>query len=741
MQNCTIKYLVLIISILSAAAGPFVYAGEKKITPEWIYNDECKEISAVPKHLWLDDGTALLYDTRKPEDARTIEKLNPESGKRWAVLDMKKALQSLQAFLAEEDMPEVLDWPEEFDKSGKLALYIFDDDIYLLNLAEASFHRVTKTEEEEKCVHFSPDGKKISFVRSNDLYVYDIESQTEKAITSDGSETILNGTLSWVYWEEIFGRKDIGYWWSDDSNSIAYLRTDESPVGVMHFVDFSPYTPRVITQRYPKPGATNPIVHLYIADVNSGQAIRLDPSEIPYEYIVRVKWLPDNEKISVQTLNRNQTKLDLYFVDRITGRPTHILTETDPGWLDMSDDLYFLEDDEHFIWASQRDGYWHLYSYTMDGKLVNQITKGDWALCLSGAGPSWVLKSVAAIDEENQWIYFASLKESSIERHLYRIKFDGSQMQRLSQEPGCHRISFSPNAKYYFDNYSNISTLPRLCLHSSDSKLVSVLAEPRPELLEDFDIQFPTLFTVPAEDGFAMPAALLKPKDFDPQKKYPVIINVYGGPAAPMISDSWKSGIFSDQLLLDNGYLVFRADNRSATAISKKLTNLITRQMWAECELNDLLAAVKWLKAQSYVDPNRIGIYGWSGGGSFTLLAVTHSKEFKAAIAGAPVTDWRYYNAIFAERGMKRPQDNPDGYEKTSLVKHAEDLHSRLLIIHGTYDDNVHPQNTFSFVNELIEAGKTFDMMIYPMRKHSFSDKPAKIHRLKTMIEFWNKNL
>lgn len=740
MRNFIFNWLVVVACVVFADC--VMYGQEKEqIKPEWIYSDECEEISAIAEYVWLKEGTALLYDSRKDEDVRTIEKLNPKSGKRRAALDMEKAVESLKDFLGEENTPTILEWPEEFDKLGHLALYIFEGDIYLLELGQARFRRVTETEEEEKCVRFSPDGKKISFVRCNDLYVYDIEGQSEKSITSDGSETILNGTLSWIYWEEIFGRQDIGYWWSENSKYIAYLKTDESPVSVMHFVDFKPYSPGVIKQRYPKAGGTNPIVGLYIADVNDAKTGRLDRSEIAYEYIVRVRWLRDNKRISVQTLNRNQTKLDLYFVDCITAQPTHILTETDPGWMDISDDLHFLEDGRHFIWASQRDGYRHLYRYTMEGKLVNQITKGDWTLCSCGSSASWVLKSVAAIDEENQWIYFASLKESSIERHLYRVKFDGTGMQRLSKEAGTHKVSFSADGKYYFDAYSNILTLPRLSLHKNNGKLLSVLAEPRPELLERFDIQFPELITVPAEDGFAMPASLLKPKDFDAQKKYPVIINVYGGPAAPIVSNEWKSSIYADQILLDKGYLVFRVDNRSATGISKKLTNLIVKQMWAECELNDLLAAVKWLKSRVYVDPGRIGIYGWSGGGSFTLLAVTHSKEFKAAIAGAPVTDWRYYNAKWAEAGMKRPQDNPEGYEKTSLVKRAKDLHGRLLIIHGTYDDNVHPQNTWSFVNELVDAGKMFELMVYPMRKHGFSDKPAKIHLLKTMLDFWTRNL
>ena len=247
--------------------------------------------------------------------------------------------------------------------------------------------------------------------------------------------------------------------------------------------------------------------------------------------------------------------------------------------------------------------------------------------------------------------------------------------------------------------------------------------------------------TVAARDGFEMPAMVSRPKDFDPGKKYPVLVNVYGGPGAPTVLNNWQSSVFTDQILLDNGYIVFRFDNRSATAISKTFSNLVTGQMWAECELNDLVDAVRWLKQQPYVDANNIGLWGASGGGSYTLLGLTQSKEFKAGVAIAPVTDWRYYDSIWAEAGMKLPQDNPKGYEKTSFVKHAKDLNGRLLLVHGTYDDNVHPQNAQAFADALIDAGITFDMIVYPMRKHGISDKAAKMHLFNTMLEFWNRNL
>ncbi len=376
----------------------------------------------------------------------------------------------------------------------------------------------------------------------------------------------------------------------------------------------------------------------------------------------------------------------------------------------------------------------------MDGKLVNQVTKGEWAIASSGGGVYWVRQAIAAIDEANNWIYFTSLKESSLERHLYRIRLDGTGLERLTTEAGTHGISFSHDAKYYMDRYSDISTPPSLTLHKNDGTRISTLAKSRVEIPKKLGIQHPEIFAIPAEDGFSLPAQIYKPRDFDPNKKYPLILNVYGGPSAPEVSNSWHSGYF-EQILLRQGYLVASVDNRSATGISKTLENTILKNTMGDGELGDLVAAVKWFKDQSYIDPERVGIWGWSGGGTFTLLAMTRSREFKAGIAVAAVTAWRYYDSIWAEALMKLPDENPEGYEKNDLNRYAKDLHGRLLIVHGTYDDNVHIQNIWVFVDELINANKMFDLMIYPMRKHGIADRAARVHLYTKMLEFWEKNL
>jgi len=432
--------------------------------------------------------------------------------------------------------------------------------------------------------------------------------------------------------------------------------------------------------------------------------------------------------------------LNLFFFDKNGGSIKHILTERDTAWVNIHDDLTFLADEKQFLWTSESDGYAHIYLYDMDGSMINRITDGEWSLRSSG-GRYWLRQSVLGHDKKTDYIYFVAQEKSSLERHLYRIKPDGTEMTRLTIDSGTHRISMSPNFGYYMDTYSNSTTPPALlCYKTGDKKGREIIKSKGDDLLK-FNIQFPETFAINTSDAFPLPAQLLKPTDFDPGKKYPLILYVYGGPSAPTVSNAWRSDIYYEQILLQNGYLVARTDPRSATAISKTLENRISRIMSGPLELKDLLDAVRWFKSQPFIDENRVGIWGWSGGGSFTLNAMTNSDDFKAGISVAPVTDWHYYDTKWAEFGMKKPDDNPEGYKVTSTVLSAKNLHGRLLLVHGTYDDNVHPQNSWHFIDELIKAGKMFDMMFYPMRKHGIRDLPARRHLYKTMLEFWKRYL
>jgi len=710
------------------------------LTLDWILSEEVRSASAVPDHAWLETGLALLYDPRRPKAERTIESLDPATGERRDLVDPEKVRAALNEALSSETALDEIGWPAAVDPSGRWVAYEQDDDVALLSL-ETSEVVGLSTVGVEKSPRFSPDGRRVAFVRDNDLYVWSLEDRAEQRLTRDGSGTLLNGTLSWVYWEEVFGRADRGYVWSPDSKRIAFLQTDESEVGLMTYVDVEPYLPRVIHQRYPKVGSANPKVRAGVVELETGAITWMDLGEHPYEYLVRLQWLPDGRQLALQIQDRPQTTLDLLIGNAETGNTRRVLREIDQGWVNRHDDLCFLEGGERFLWASERDGYAHLYLYEASGELVRQVTSGEWALRASG-GVFWMRQSIVHVDEPGGFVYFTAQASSSIERQLYRVRLDGSGMERLTPEEGTHRVAFRPDGRFYLDGRSQIDRPPALYLRQPGADAEIEITAPSRLLLEA-ELPKRELMQIPAADGFLLPAMMIRPSDFDPGRRYPVVIYVYGGPSAPTVSSSWGASTrhYYHQLLADQGFLVLYVDNRSAAAISKTLENRILGHGYGETELADLLDAVTWLEALPFVDPRRIGIWGWSGGGIHTLQAMTQSRRFAAGIAVAAVSDWRYYDTVWAEAFMKTPEDNADGYSSTSNVARAGDLHGRLLLVHGTYDDNVHVQNAWAFADALIGAGTTFDMMVYPMRKHGLSDAAAQRHVYQTMLEFWERNL
>jgi dipeptidyl-peptidase-4 len=704
------------------------------LTVDWVFSDEAESVARVPRFAWTSADQVLFLDERRPRTERTIETLDAATGKRQPAVDTATALSSLKAAASDRKTPESLGWPESLDAAGTRGTYLIGGDVFVLDLPGSRFDRLTATEEPETAARVSPDGRRVAFVRGNDLYVYDLGSKTEKRLTTDGSDSVLNGTLSWVYWEEIFDRADTGYWWAPDSSAIAFLRTDESPVDVTAFTDFAPAVPRVIRQRYPKTGRPNPKVRLGVADPDSGAVSWMEGPGLDYEYVLGVTWTPDGKSLAVQTTNREQTRLDLWRVERASGRASKLLTDNDDAWVSQKE-IQFLPDGG-FLATSERTGYTHLYRFGPDGALRNAVTKGDWAV-RAGRFSGAARKSAGA-DGAHGVVYFSATEKSPLERHLYRIGLDGTGMKRISREDGTHRVEFSPDLRFYVDDYSSHDTPPSLILHAADGAPRAVIAAAS-GLPARLGLAEKEILTIPAADGFPLPASILRARDFDASTKHPVLLHVYGGPGAPMVQDRWDRDRFFDEVLIRRGYVVVSIDPRSATGQSKTLERLVAGHLMSDLELNDLVAGVKWLKAQPWADPAKFGIWGWSGGGSYTLLALTRSQEFAAGISGAPVTDWTFYDTKFGESVMRTRESNPEGYAQTSFLSRGKDLHGRLMLIFGTYDDNVHPQNEYAFMDALIAAGKAFEVMVYPMRKHGFVDKPAQIHRANTMLDFWER--
>ena len=480
--------------------------------------------------------------------------------------------------------------------------------------------------------------------------------------------------------------------------------------------------PKVITQRYPRVGRPNPAVRLGIVDLSAGTTHWMDTPPPGYEYIIGLTWQPDSRAIAVQTTNRAQDRLDLLLFDR-SGGTRRILTDLDPAWVNQKE-IDFLPGGRELLVSSERDGWTHLYRYKTDGALVGQVTRGAWSV----RGPSAFYAAPmgsAFVDEAGGWVYFTAMEKSPIERHLYRVRLDGTGMKRLTQEPGGHRVTFSPNRRWYLDVYSSHATPPSLSLHAADGRCERRLTVPdRPARA----VSASELRASDSPGGRRLSAPGTRPEGTRLRRLRPPS---RGSPRVRRDGRPTRQGRLGPQLPLRSAPrpagLRRGVDRpRAATAASKTIENLSLRDEWGAHALEDLLDGVKWLKAQPWVDPERIGIWGRSGGGYFTLAAMTKSSEFKAGVSIAPVTDWRYYDSKSTEAYMRTPVENPEGYEATNLVARAKDLHGRLLLVWGTYDDNVHPQNSLAFADALISAGKPFDMMAYPMRKHGIDDRAAR---------------
>jgi dipeptidyl-peptidase-4 len=625
-------------------------------------------------------------------------------------------------------------------------IFIGTNSMVLLDLKTMQAKPVVSSDEEIEDPKFSPDGKWISFSRSANLFAVQLATGETRRLTTGGSEEVLKGKLDWVYPEELDTRT--AYWWSPDSTKIAYYEMDERPVTRYPIMDMSSPTGGTEYTRYPQAGEANPIVRVGVvavtgADSTSNPETRwMDTGTNTDVYLARVNWLPDSKRVAIQRLNRGQNQLDLLFCNASTGASTTTLTETDKYWINISDDLYFFSDNKRFLWSSERSGFRHFYLYDNFGKQLTQITSGDWGVSdLGGFGPA--AANHPAVDEKRGYVFFVANKDDVRETNLYRVSLNDKSLLRITKASGHNEAKISPDLSKFIDSYSNAATPERQDLCRMDGARIAVINDGKVPELADYKLTPVEFVEVTADDGTKLNASIIKPVNFDSSKKYPALISVYGGPHVQMVQNEWGSlGYLQHEVLAQKGYIIFTLDNRGSWGRGHAFETPIYHQM-AKVELQDQLAGVKYLKGLGYVDPARIGITGGSYGGYMTLEALFNASDvFKAGISDAPVTDWKLYDTIYTERYMGKPQDNADGYKNSSPVNQAENLKGKLMLVHGTGDDNVHFANSVELLNALIDSGQFPDqLMVFPGRGHGIGDRAARVLSIQRTLEFILNNL
>jgi dipeptidyl-peptidase-4 len=592
---------------------------------------------------------------------------------------------------------------------------------YLYNLATKELTKVLENVQEPT---FSPDGTKIGYAKENDLFIYDIASKAITQVTNDGKKNeIINGITDWVYEEEFaFVR---AFDWSSDSKKLAFIRFDESKV-LQFSMDMyqKDLYPTSQTFKYPKAGEKNSEVSLHIFEVGSKAAKKINLGNYSDFYIARMKWTNDANVLSAQVLNRHQDNLDLIFVDGTTGTAKVVLNEKDKAYVDVTDNLTFLKDNS-FIWTSEKDGFNHIYLYDKTGKLKNQVTKGKWEVT-----------SYYGFDEKTKTVFYQSVENGSTVRDVYKISLDGKKKVKLSSQVGTNGATFSPDFTYYINTYSSVTTPPTYTLNSSkDGKQAQEIVNNTSlvEKIKKYDLPTKEFFELTTEKGHKLNAWMIKPKDFDANKKYPVFMYQYSGPGSQEVANNWlDTNDMWFMMLSQQGYITVCVDGRG-TGYKGADFKKCTQKELGKFEVEDQIDAAKVIGNYAYVDKSRIGIFGWSYGGFMSSNCLFKGADvFKMAIAVAPVTNWRFYDSVYTERYMQTPQENASGYDENSPINHVSKLKGNFLLIHGTADDNVHVQNSMQMIEALVQANKQFDWAIYPDKNHG-------IYGGKTRIQLFNK--
>jgi len=702
--RAALTFSLLILLVAGGCVAPS--AGRKLLTYENVYGPQRVSFSGTyTRELkWLPDGQ--YYLERHGEVQQSVDAASGTCEPLYDVQALEAALRE-QGDFSDEAASSLARRPTTFSQDYATALLEHGNRLYLYRFAEHTLQRLTDEPAEHEEVTLSPDATAVAYIRAHDLYTLDIASGLETRLTTDGSDTLLNGQLDWVYQEEIYGRgKFRGYWWSEDGRHLAYLQLDDANVPTYPLVDYLPTHPTVEMLRYPKAGDPNPIPRLGIVSAVGGPTTWVDLSAYDGTeiLIVQVSWSPSGRLLfSVQ--DRESRWLELNDVDLATGGPHVLMLDESPAWLEDHGAPRWL-DDGSFLWLSERDGYTHLYHYAADGALLRRLTEGPWEV-----------RTLHGVDTK-QFVYFSGTLDSPIEEHVYRVPLAGGRIERLTPCGCSHAAQFSTDCRWFIDTYSNVATPPRVSLQAADGSLVRVISANDARPPAGYRLDQPELLRVPTSRGYALNAMLIRPPHVTPGHKYPVMVFTYAGPHGPSVSNRWSGGHdLVKHLLAQQGYLVWTIDPHSASGEGAASAWQAYQQLGVT-ELADIEDSLRWLAEYAPADLERVGITGHSYGGFMVAYALTHSKMFRIGIAASAVTDWRNYDSVYTDRFMRTPANNPEGYVKSSAVSAAAKLHGRLLLVHGVADDNVHLQNALQLMDALESAGRSFDLMIYPRADH-----------------------
>ena len=627
---------------------------------------------------------------------------------------------------------------------GRALLFPLGGDLYYYDLRPEpgkTVRRLTTTEAFETDAKISPRGRYVSFIRDQNLWVLDLNTGKERALTTDGGRLTSNGIAEFIAQEEM--DRYTGYWWSPDDRRIAFTRTDESVLPEHQRFEITADDVNVYSQRYPAAGTRNVLIELKVIDLDTGALTNVDLGAELDIYLARVDWFPDGRRLAVQRQSRDQRRLDLLAVDVMTGATRGLITETSSTWVDLHDELTFLKKSPQFIWASSRSGYKHLYLYDLDGRLVRPLTAGEWMVVANGNA-----RALLGVDEHRQLVYFMGNERSPLERHVYVTSLGTrtpGQVRRITDEAGWHSVKLSSNTRFFLETFSNTDRPPRVRVRRADGRVVATLIDNALDESHPYrpflDHHVPTEFgTLRAADGQTLHYQMLKPPHFDATAKYPVIVDVYGGPRAQSVSRAW--GDFYGQYLAQQGYIVFTLDNRGSGFRGVAFETALHLRM-GQVEVADQVKGVEYLRTLPFIDRRRIGVFGWSYGGYMALMCLmTAPDHFQAGVAGAPVTDWRLYDTHYTERYLGHPAQNAIGYETSAVLPYTRHLQAPLLVIHGMADDNVLFTNSTKLFKDLQTLGKPFDVMTYPGSKHGLlRHADTGPHAYAMITRFFQQNL